>query len=138
MVQRHILIVDSDPVAALVTARGLQRLLALDVRVATASPASIAQRHEPIDLLIIDPDLQFQEATALIGLLRTDLPAVEVLALVARDTPRLRKQMLALGVQHYIAKPVELHHLAGVVRALLGMQAAETRDTRPENSTLKT
>lgn len=125
MSQRHIVVVDSDPVVALVTARGLQRLLAPDVQVATAAPADIAQLHslyEPIDLLIIDPNPQLQESTALIGLLRADLPAVEVLALVSHDTPRLRKQMLALGVQHYVAKPLELHHLAGVVRALLDIQ----------------
>jgi DNA-binding NarL/FixJ family response regulator len=122
--QRQILIVDNDPIVALVTARGLQRLLAPNVHVTTMSSAGDARLHclrETIDLLIIDPNPQSQATTALITMLHTNHPAVAVLVLTAYDTPRLRKQMQALGVEHYVAKPLELHQLAAAVCALLGM-----------------
>jgi DNA-binding NarL/FixJ family response regulator len=121
MAQQRILIVDSDPVAALVSAQGLQRLLAPDVQVTTAPSVDTAWRHclrEPIDLLIIDPNPQLQAASALISRLSADYPTVAVLVLAAYDTPRLQKQMRALGVQHYIAKSVELRQLAATVRLL--------------------
>ena len=124
MAQQQILIVDSDPVAALVTARGLQRLLAPNVQATTAPSVNAAQLHyrrEAIDLLIIDPTPQVQAASALITMLHTDYPAVAVLVLTADDTPRLRKQMQVLGVQHYVAKPVELNQLATTVRMLFEM-----------------
>jgi DNA-binding NarL/FixJ family response regulator len=121
MAQRHILIVDHDPVAALVSAQGLQRLLAPDVQVTTAPSVSSAWLHclrEPTDLLIIDPSPQIQAATALITMLHANYPAVPVLVLTAYDTPRLQKQMQALGVQHYVAKPVEIRQLATTVSLL--------------------
>jgi DNA-binding NarL/FixJ family response regulator len=125
--QQHIFIVDSDPVAALVTARGLQRLLAPDVQVTTVLSGGGDQLHalrEPIDMLVIDPNPQIQEAAALIAALRAARPTMTVLVLAAYDTPGVRKQMQALGVQHYVAKPVEIYQLAATVRALLGMPAA--------------
>ena len=127
MSQRHIFIVDSDPVAALVTASGLRRLLAPDVQVTVAASAGAAQLHsmrELIDMLVIDPNPQIQEASALIAALRAARPTVAVLVLAAYDTPGVRKQMQALGVQHYVAKPVELHQLVATVRTLLSMPAA--------------
>ena len=136
MAQLQILIVDSDPVAALVSARGLQRLLAPDVQVTTAPSVDAAWRHcrhEPIDLLIIDPNPQTQATTALITMLRSDYPAVAVLVFPAYDTPRLQKQMRALGVQHYVAKPVELRQLATTVRLLFEMPPvlSDQRGARP-------
>jgi two-component system, OmpR family, response regulator len=133
MAQIHILIVDSDPVAALVSTRGLQRLLAPDVQVTTAPSVDAAWRHclrKPIDLLIIDPNPHTQASTALITMLRADYPAVAVLVFPAYDTPRLRKQMRALGVQHYIAKPVELRQLATTVRLLFETPLAPSDQQR--------
>jgi DNA-binding NarL/FixJ family response regulator len=126
MAQQQILVVDSDPVAALVSAQGLQRLLAPEVQVITAPSVDAAWRqclHEPPDLLIIDPNPQTQASAALIGMLRSDYPGVAVLVFPAYDTPRLRKQMQALGVQHYMAKPVELRQLATTVRQLFALPA---------------
>jgi len=123
----HILIVDNDPTVALVTQRGLERLLDADVDVAIApSPGAAWLRclRNGIDLVIIDPGAQTQSTVALIKALHEERPQVPVLALTAYDTPRLRAQLRALGVQHYLAKPVELLDLALTVRTALGMTAA--------------
>jgi DNA-binding response OmpR family regulator len=129
MAQQYILIVDADPVAGLVTAQGLQRMLAHAAHVTMAPSAGAARRYclsGPLDLLIIDPHPHSQAAAALIGELHTGRQAAIILVLTAYDTPRLRRQMQALGVQHYIAKPVELAQLAATVGELLGLPPARS------------
>lgn len=124
-----ILILDSDPAAALVTQHGLQRLQA-DSEVTNATSAGDAWLrclHQAVDLLIIDPNPANSASSALIKALRTDRPDTDVLVLTAYDTPRLRAQMRALGVEHYLAKPVELRELGHEVDLLM-KQRASMRD----------
>ena len=122
MSRPSILIVDRDATAALVTQRGLQRLLdtLADVEVA-ASPGAAWLRclRDHVDLLIVDPAPESGAASALIKALHVDLPDVPVLILTAYDTPRLRTQMRTLGVQDYLAKPVDLVDLGRAVRTVM-------------------
>src|SRR5262245_13838368 len=122
MPQQQILIVDSDSTAALVTQRGLQRLLgdAAEIAIVTAPGAAwLRSRRTEIDLVIVDPDPQNLAALALIKALAAEQPPVPVLVLAAYDTPGLRSRMAALGIKHYLAKPVELAELGRVVREAL-------------------
>jgi len=126
MTTSKILICDSDPAAALVTQHGLQRLQP-DSEVTTATSASDAWLrclHESIDLLIIDPNPANGASSALIKALRTDRPDTDVLVLTAYDTPRLRTQMRALGVAHYLAKPVDLRELGHEVGIMIEQRAS--------------
>jgi DNA-binding NarL/FixJ family response regulator len=128
----HILIVDNDPIVALVTQRGLERLLAADVEVTIApSPGAAWLRclRNTIDLVIVDPGPQSRSTVALIKALHEERPQVPVLALTAYDTPRLRSQLRSLGVQHYLAKPIELQDLAQTVRTALGMEGPVSTHT---------
>jgi DNA-binding response OmpR family regulator len=121
MAPAKILIFDSDPAAALVTQHGLQRLQP-NTEVTTATSAGHAWidcLHQSVDLLIIDPSPANSAAAALIKALRTDRPNTDVLVLTAYDTPRLRAQMRALGVKHYLAKPVDLRELGHEVGLLM-------------------
>jgi two-component system, OmpR family, response regulator len=121
MATAKILIFDSDPAAALVTQHGLQRLQpGSEVTTATsAGDAWLSCLHQPVDLLIIDPSPANSASSALIKALRADRPNTEVLVLTAYDTPRLRTQMRALGVEHYLAKPVDLRELGHEVGLLM-------------------
>jgi|SRR3954447_1774153 two-component system OmpR family response regulator len=116
-----ILIVDSDPAAALVTQHGLQRLQpGTEVTTAiSAGAAWLSCLHDSVDLLIIDPNPANSASSALIKALRADRPNTDVLVLTAYDTPRLRAQMRALGVSHYLAKPVDLRELGQQVGLLM-------------------
>lgn len=119
---QRILIVDSDAVAALITQRGLQRLLEREADISVApSPGAAWGRcvRQPVDLVIIDPGPQNQAAVALIKGLRERCPTNRSMVLTAYDTPGLRAQMRELGVKHYLAKPVDLLELAQTVRAAL-------------------
>jgi DNA-binding response OmpR family regulator len=116
-----ILIFDSDPAAALVTQHGLQRLQpGTEVTTAiSAGAAWLSCLHDSVDLLIIDPNPANSASSALIKALRADRPNTDVLVLTAYDTPRLRAQMRALGVNHYLAKPVDLRELGQQVGLLI-------------------
>jgi Response regulator containing a CheY-like receiver domain and an HTH DNA-binding domain len=119
---QHILVVDSDPVAAMVTQQGLQLLLGKDVEVSLApSPGAAWLRcmRESVDLLIVDPSPPGRAAAALIKALHDERPHIPVVVLTAYDTPRLRSQMKRLGVRHYLAKPVELAELKNTVSSVL-------------------
>jgi DNA-binding response OmpR family regulator len=126
MATTQILIFDSDPAAAMVTQHGLQRLQpGSEVTTATsAGDAWLSCLHQSVDLLIIDPSPANSASSALIKALRTDRPNTDVLVLTAYDTPRLRAQMRALGVSHYLAKPVELRELGHEVGLLMEQRTA--------------
>lgn len=128
---QHILIVDNDPSAALVTQQGLQFLLGGDVEVILApSPGAAWLRcvRGAVDLLIVDPSPQSRAAAALVKALHDERPQIPILVLTAYDTPRLRSQMKSLGVRHYLAKPVDLVELkntvSGALEAHNGAQAS--------------
>ncbi len=119
---QHILVVDNDPVAAMVTQQGLQLLLGKDVEVSLApSPGAAWLRcmRGSVDLLIVDPSPPGRAAAALIKALHDECPHIPVVVLTAYDTPRLRAQMKRLGVRHYLAKPVELAELKNTVSGVL-------------------
>ncbi len=119
---RHIEIVDNDPTAALVTQRGLQVLLETEAEVTVApSPDAAWLRcmNEEVDLLIVDPNPKSRAATSLVRALRAYRPHLPVLVLTAYDTPRLRNYMQTLGVEHYLAKPIDLLDLKQAVHIAL-------------------
>jgi DNA-binding NarL/FixJ family response regulator len=124
---QRILIVDNDPIVALVTQRGLERFLGAAAEVTVApSPGAAWQRFQRLgaDLLIVDPGAYNQAAVALIKALRSEQPDVPVLVLTSHDTPPLRTQMAALGVRRYLAKPTELAELARAVRETSRLEVA--------------
>jgi DNA-binding NarL/FixJ family response regulator len=130
---RYIQIVDSDPTAALVTRLGLQALLKPEVEVTVAASPLSDEEHAThngnggeLDLLIVDPGAQFQAATRLVRTLRHGCPHTPVLILTAYDSPLLRSQMQALGVRHYLAKPIDLFELEQVVREVLDTSVQHT------------
>lgn len=123
MSPHRIQIIDSDPTAALVTQRGLQRLLDNDADVTIApSPeaAWVACTQSVVELLIIDPTPQSVAITAMIKAVREQYPALPILILTAYDSPLLRRTMRMQGIIHYVAKPVTLHDLSELVRTIFG------------------
>lgn len=118
----HIQIVDDDPSAAIITQRGLQALLGEAVHVSAASgpnEAWMACARGGVDLLIVDPSPRSNQSLALVRAVRAYRPGIPILVLTAYDTPGLRARMRALGVELYVAKPVDLRELAPVVRRAL-------------------
>jgi two-component system OmpR family response regulator len=118
----NIHIYDEDPAAALITQRGLQALIGTQVSVQVdSSPdaAWLACANLAVDLLIVDPSPRNIAANALVRAVRAYRPQIPVLVLTAYDSPGLRTRMRNLGVDHYVAKPVDLNDLMPVVHDAL-------------------
>ena len=127
--RQSILILDSNPSAALVTQRGLQMLLgdSADVQmVHTVQAGLTACRNGAVALVIVDPHPRSNAAIDFIRQLNEEQSAVGILVLTAYDTPRLRAQMRELGVKGYLAKPVDLVDLHRLVSQLLTNRTIES------------
>lgn len=132
---RQIYIFDDDPSAALITQRGLQTMLGDRFSVVVApSPnaAWLACATGNVDLLIVDPSPHGSGVFSLVRAVKAFRPYIPVLVLTAYDTPGLRARMRELGVERYVAKPIELRELLPIVTTSL----APERPTPPGGASL--
>lgn len=119
---RQIHIVDDDPVAAMITQRGLQTLLGGRSSVIidpSPNAAWLACANYGVDLLIVDPSPHVSGVLSLLRAVRTYRPSIPVLVLTAYDTPGLRAKIRTLGIDHYVAKPIDLQELLPTVNSAL-------------------
>lgn len=135
MTARHILIVDDDSVAATVTQYGLDRLLGPSVKVTIADTSQAVwpqDDYDDIDLVIVDPHPQRRAMLTFIQACRKHQPDMPIIALTAYDTPRLRREMKALGIRHYLAKPIDLVRLVEEVRMVLDLERSSHKHAYDE------
>ena len=115
----RILVVEDEPVAATVLAKGLrEHAYAVDV----ASDGYTAFEHATVndyDLMIVDVLLPGLNGLELCGRLRADGVTAPILILTARGEPDQRVQGLDAGADDYLPKPYHFPELLARVRALL-------------------
>jgi len=115
----RILVVEDEPVAATVLARGL-REHAYAVDVAPDADAALEQvGANDYDLLILDVLLPGRDGLDLCRQLRAEGNAAPVLMLTARGGLDERIEGLDAGADDYLAKPYHFKELLARVRALL-------------------
>src|SRR5688572_24011626 len=115
----RILVVEDEPIAATVLARGL-REHAYAVDVAADGNAALEQVGvNDYDLLILDILLPGMNGLDLCRQLRADGAAIPVLMLTARGGLDERVEGLDAGADDYLAKPYHFKELLARVRALL-------------------
>jgi DNA-binding response OmpR family regulator len=115
----RILVVEDDPVAAAVLAKGLrEHAYAVDVSSDGAAAFEQATIND-YDLMIVDVLLPGMNGLELCGRLRADGVTVPVLMLTARGEPDQRVQGLDAGADDYLPKPYHFPELLARVRALL-------------------
>ena len=115
----RILVVEDEPVAATVLAKGL-REHAYAVDIAADGRAALEQTGaNDYDLLILDLLLPGMNGLALCERLRHDGVAAPILMLTARGEPDQRVEGLDAGADDYLAKPYHFPELLARVRALL-------------------
>ncbi len=115
----RILVVEDEPVAAAVLAKGL-REHAYAVDVADDGNAALEQVGiNDYDLMIVDVLLPGINGLELCGRLRADGLTVPVLMLTARGGPDQRVEGLDAGADDYLPKPYHFPELLARVRALL-------------------
>jgi DNA-binding NtrC family response regulator len=122
-----ILILDHDSAAANVTSLGLKHAFGTNAQVIIAHSPKTA-RHvyatQPIDMVIIDPLALATEMLRLLTDLQQNYPEIILLVLTSYDTPRARRQLSDLGIQHYLAKPIDLATVLPTVNQLLHAKLA--------------
>jgi heavy metal response regulator len=115
----RILLVEDEPDAARILAKGLRRQkYAVDV----ARDGEAAEHEASVndyDLIILDVMLPRKDGFEVCRELRAAGSAVPVLMLTARDTVRDRIAGLDIGADDYLTKPFDFHELLARVRALL-------------------
>jgi two-component system copper resistance phosphate regulon response regulator CusR len=115
----RILLVEDEPDAARILAKGLRRQkYAVDV----AADGEAAEHEASVndyDLIILDVMLPRKDGFEVCRELRAAGSAVPVLMLTARDTVRDRIAGLDIGADDYLTKPFDFHELLARVRALL-------------------
>jgi two-component system, OmpR family, copper resistance phosphate regulon response regulator CusR len=115
----RILVVEDEPVAAAVLAKGLrEHAYAVDVAPdGAAALESVA--FNDYDLLILDVLLPGIDGLELCGRLRANGATVPILMLTARGGPDQRVEGLDAGADDYLPKPYHFPELLARVRALL-------------------
>ena len=115
----RILVVEDEPVAAAVLAKGL-REHSYAVDVAGDGDAAFEQASiNDYDLLVLDVMLPGMSGHELCGRLRDEGVATPVLMLTARGEPDQRVEGLDAGADDYLSKPYHFPELLARVRALL-------------------
>ena len=115
----RILVVEDEPVAAAVLAKGL-REHAYAVDIAGDGRSALEQVSiNDYDLLILDVLLPGINGLELCGHLRADGVAAPILMLTARGGPDQRVEGLDAGADDYLPKPYHFPELLARVRALL-------------------
>ena len=115
----RILVVEDEPIAAAVLAKGLrEHAYAVDVANdgRTAYDQAVVNDY---DLMIVDVLLPGMNGLELCGRLRADGVAAPILVLTARAEPDQRVQGLDAGADDYLPKPYHFPELLARVRALL-------------------
>jgi DNA-binding response OmpR family regulator len=115
----RILVVEDEPVAAAVLAKGL-REHAYAVDIAGDGPAALEQAGvNDYDLLILDVMLPGINGLDLCHRLRGDGVTAPILMLTARGGPDQRVEGLDAGADDYLPKPYHFPELVARIRALL-------------------
>lgn len=115
----RILLVEDEPDAARLLARGL-REQSYAVDIAADGEAALAQAHlNDYDLIILDVMLPRKDGLAVCRELRAAGATVPILMLTARDAVEDRIAGLDRGADDYLVKPFDFHELLARLRALL-------------------
>ena len=115
----RILLVEDEPAAARVLAKGL-REHAYAVDVAEDGPSALAQASmTDYDLVILDVVLPRRDGLSVCRALRESGSTVPVIMLTARDTVEARVQGLDVGADDYLPKPYDFRELLARMRALV-------------------
>ena len=115
----RILLVEDEPGAALMLAKGLrEHTFAVDV--AGDGETALEQEYlNDYDLIILDVMLPRKDGFEVCRQLRSNGSTIPILMLTARDAVENRIEGLDAGADDYLVKPFHFHELLARVRALL-------------------
>jgi signal transduction histidine kinase len=119
--QFKVLLAEDNPINQKVAARMLERLgCAVDVA-ADGAAAVVAATTQPYDLILMDYQMPVMDGLEACGRIREhdDRSAVPIVAMTANAREEDRRTCLAAGMNDFVAKPVTLDTLAGLLERWL-------------------
>ncbi|HET8870209.1 MAG TPA: ATP-binding protein [Aquabacterium sp.] len=128
---RRVLLVEDNPINALVAEASL-RQLGMDVQVVDDGSKAVEWLNtQTVDLVLMDcimPDMDGYEATRLIRLREAERgwPRLPIVALTATVDELERQKCLAVGMDGHLSKPFAPEELRAVLRCHLAAEAAAT------------
>ena len=125
----RILLVEDEPAAALILAKGLrEHTFAVDV--APDGETALEQEYlNEYDLIILDVMLPRKDGIEVCRQLRSTGSTIPILMLTARDAVENRIEGLDAGADDYLIKPFDFHELLARVRAVLRRSPSLRPDT---------
>ena len=115
----RLLLVEDEPLAAQLLAKGLrEHAYAVDV-VADGTHAMMRASANDYDIVVLDLGLPDVDGIALCATLRTNGLMAPILMLTARDAVQMRIAGLDSGADDYMTKPFDLQELLARLRALM-------------------
>lgn len=125
----RILLVEDEPAAALILAKGLrEHTFAVDL--APDGETALEQEYlNDYDLIILDVMLPRKDGIEVCRQLRSTGSTIPILMLTARDAVENRIEGLDAGADDYLVKPFDFHELLARVRALLRRSPSLRPDT---------
>ena len=123
----RILVVEDNPVNQRLAIKQLERLGFKASAVSNGHEAIVAATHAAYDLVLMDcqmPGMDGYEATAEIRRREGDGPHLTIVAMTANALAEDRAACLEAGMDDYLAKPVSLADLRGVIERWIGPGAS--------------
>ncbi len=123
--KRRILLAEDNPTNQIVARTILQKLGCHAETVENGAQAIDALRHAKFDLVLMDcqmPEIDGYEATRLIRNPATGLPSpnLPIIALTANAMRGDREKCLEAGMNDFLTKPIQPHHLQAMLERWLG------------------
>jgi DNA-binding response OmpR family regulator len=114
-----ILVVEDDEDLQFLYASALKRQNYEIVGVTTVSDAILYLTTHDFDLIILDMNMPDTSGMRLVEFVHDDVRLKHIPIIVASATDMYRGQVLALGVSHYLIKPLTLQELIRLVKSTL-------------------
>lgn len=117
----RILVVEDDPVSGVTATRLLSKLGHASVGAESGQEALDLLARERFDVVFMDismPGLNGLETTRRIRGLPDPACAIPIVATTAHAMPGDRERFLAAGMDHYLAKPVDIAELEGLLESI--------------------
>jgi DNA-binding response OmpR family regulator len=117
-----VLIVEDEPHAAQVAARALEKYYTVEIAPDAASALAAWHRSRHA-LVILDLGLPDMPGARVLEHLLAENPDQSVIILTAQDAPEAHQELMLSGAMQYLAKPIDLHHLADTCTRVLRERA---------------
>lgn len=116
---RHILVVDDEPLAAQQVSRFLEADTVRTTMAGSGTSALTSHRADPADLIVTDLRMPDGDGVDLIRTIRAEDGALPIVVVTGQVLREAEAEALEAGATELLRKPLDLHELARAVQRYL-------------------